>query len=98
MVLLVVAAYLLFEVAARSGGFGDAQACLEDLPYSPPHEEWQADVQWSWWPLGARCTYLNPENGDVAVAALAWRDTLLVALPALAGVGLLARAAFTRRR
>lgn len=54
-------------------------------------------MQWSWWPLGAWCRYLNPGSGGVAVPALAWRDTLLVALPALAGGVVLVRTALVRR-
>jgi len=101
LVLVTISAYLLGEVAVRSAdaAYLKPSNCLYDVPYTPPYEGWSATSHWSWLPLGAGCTYLNLEDGDVVVVDdVSWTLTLVVGATTTAGLTALTRTAVLRRR
>jgi len=86
-------------VRSADAAYLKPSSCMDDVPYTPPHEAWTATAHWSWLPLGAGCTYLDLEHGDVVVVDdTSWTSTLLVGAAATAGLAALTRTAALGRR
>ncbi|MDP5183675.1 hypothetical protein QOZ88_13615 [Blastococcus sp. BMG 814] len=75
---IAIAVGTLATAWAPSIGDGRSQVCRDrGVPYTPPYENWYAEAETSWLPLGISCTWTAPTAGDVVRQEPSWTPTIV---------------------